>query len=162
MQKRTKMQKRVIERAPATEVLDAKWLDLESLAMVETTSEEPNRPIELAFRGGEEPAWRAGALGVQVIRLIFHQPQRISRIRLRFTEKGVERTQEFVLRWAPSRGEPFHEIVRQQWNFSPQGSNIELEDYRVDLNSVGVLELTVNPDVAGRRAFASLDELRIA
>ena len=67
-----------------------------------------------------------------------------------------------MLRWAPSQGQPFQEIVRQQWSFTPQGSNIELHDYRVDLNSVGVLELTVNPDVAGRGAVASLDELRIA
>ena len=67
-----------------------------------------------------------------------------------------------MLRWAPSQGQPFQEIVRQQWSFTPQGSNIELEDYHVDLNSVGVLELTVNPDVAGRGAVASLDELRIA
>ena len=156
------MQKRMIEREPATGVSDAEWLDLESQATVEITSEQSNQPIELAFRGGEEAGWRAGAPGVQVIRLAFHQPQRISRIRLRFSEKSVERTQEFVLRWAPDRSQPFREIFRQQWNFSPQGSNIELEDYQVDLNAVGVLELTVNPDVAGRGAFASLDELRIA
>jgi hypothetical protein len=155
------MQKRVIEREPVTGVSEADWLDLESQATAEITSEESNRPIELAFRGGQEVGWRAAAPGVQVIRLIFHQPRRISRIRLRFSEKSTERTQEFVLRWAPDRSQPFREIVRQQWNFSPQGSNIELEDYHVDLNAVGVLELTVNPDVAGRRAFASLDEFRI-
>jgi hypothetical protein len=155
------MQKRVIEREPASGVSEADWLDLESLATVEITSEESNRPIELALRVGEEEGWRAAAPGVQVIRLIFHEPRRISRIRLRFGEKSTERTQEFVLRWAPDQSQPFREIVRQQWNFSPQGSNIELEDYHVDLNAVGVLELTVNPDVAGRRAFASLDELRI-
>jgi hypothetical protein len=156
------MQKRMIEREPATRVSDAEWLDVESKAAVEITSEESNRPIELAFRGGEEGGWRAGDAGVQIVRLVFRQPQRISRIRLRFSEKSVERMQEFVLRWAPDQGQPFREIVRQQWNFSPQGSNIELEDYHVDLNAVGVLELAVNPDVAGRGAFASLDEFRIA
>jgi hypothetical protein len=155
------MQKRVIEREPATGVSEADWFDLESQATVEITSEDSNRPIELAFRGGEEVGWRAGASGVQVIRLVFHQPRRISRIRLRFNETSEERTQEFVLRWAPGQRQPFREIVRQQWNFSPQGSNTELEDYHVDLGTVGVLELTINPDVAGRRAFASLDELRI-
>ena len=143
------MQKRVIEREPAIGLSNAEWLDIESLVTVEITSEEPNRPIELAFRGGGEAGWRAAAPSVQVIRL-------------RFTENSVERTQEFVLRWAPSQGQPFQEIVRQQWSFTPQGSNIELEDYHVDLNSVGVLESTVNPDVAGRGAVASLDELRIA
>jgi len=155
------MQKQVIEREPASRGSEADWLDLESHAKVEITSEESNRPIELAFRRGEEVGWRAGAPGVQVIRLLFHEPRRISRIRLRFTEKNAERTQEFVLRWAPDQSQPFQEIVRQHWNFSPQGSNVELEDYHVDLNAVGALELTVTPDVAGRRAFASLDELRI-
>jgi hypothetical protein len=155
------MQKRVIEREPATGVPEADWLDLESQATVEITSEESNRPIELAFRDGEEAGWRAGTPGVQVIRLVLHQPRPISRIRLRFSEKRAERTQEFVLRWAPDRSQPFREIVRQQWNFSPQGSDTELEDYHVDLKAVGVLELTVNPDIAARTAFASLDELRI-
>ena len=155
------MQKRVIGREPAARVSQADWLDLESQATVEITSEDSTRPIELAFRDDEEEGWRAGAPGMQVIRLVFHQPRRISRIRLRFTEKSAERTQEFLLRWAPDPSQPFQEIVRQQWNFSPQGSNIELEDYYVDLNAVGALELTVTPDVAGRTAFASLDELRI-
>src|SRR5215472_798165 len=117
------MQKRVIDRTPAKAVSEADWLDLESQATAEITSEESNRPIELAFRDGEEVGWRAGAPGAQVIRLLFHQPRRISRIRLRFTERDTERTQEFVLRWAPDQSQPFQEIVRQQWNFSPQGSN---------------------------------------
>ena len=80
------MQKRVIEREPAIGLSNAEWLDIESLVTVEITSEEPNRPIELAFRGGGEAGWRAAAPSVQVIRLLFHQPQRIARIRLRFAE----------------------------------------------------------------------------
>ena len=100
------MQKQVIEREPASRGSEADWLDLESHAKVEITSEESNRPIELAFRRGEEVGWRAGAPGVQVIRLLFHEPRRISRIRLRFTEKNAERTQEFVLRWAPDQSHP--------------------------------------------------------
>jgi hypothetical protein len=31
----------------------------------------------LHFRSGEELGWRAGEPGVQVIRLVFHQPQRV-------------------------------------------------------------------------------------
>jgi hypothetical protein len=156
------MQKRLLERDRPTRNSDAGWLDLENQAMAEITSEEPNRPIELAFRAGGESGWRASEPGVQVIRLIFHQPRRISRVHLRFSENNVERTQEFVLRWAPGRSQPFQEIVRQQWNFSPQGSTIESEEYRVSLSAVGVLELVVNPDIGREGAFASLDELRIA
>ena len=154
------MQKRMIEKDRSTRDSDIGWLDLESKATTEITSEDPDRPVELAFRPGET-GWRASESGVQIIRLIFHQPQRVSHVRLLFSEKGVERTQEFVLRWAPDPGHPFQEIVRQQWNFSPKGSTSESEDYRVNLNAVGVLELIVNPDIASAGAFASLDELRI-
>jgi hypothetical protein len=155
------MQKRLIERDRPTRDSDTGWLDLETQATTEITSEEPSRPVELAFRAGGESGWRASEAGVQIIRLIFHQPQRVSRIRLRFSEKNVERTQEFALRWAPDLSHPFQNIVRQQWNFSPQGSTVESEDYRVNLNAVGVLELMVNPDIAHEGAIASLDELRI-
>ena len=155
------MQKRLIERDRSTRNSDTGWLDLETQATTEITSEDPNRPVELAFRPGAESGWRASESGVQTIRLIFHQPRRVSRVHLRFSEKDVERTQEFVLRWALDPSHPFQEIVRQQWNFSPQGSTIESEDYHVNLSAVGVLELVVNPDIARDGALASLDELRI-
>lgn len=155
------MQKRLIERDRPTRNSDTEWLDLETQATTEITSEDPNQPVELAFRPGEESGWRASESGVQTIRLIFHQPQRLSRVHLRFTEKNDERTQEFVLRWAPDPSHPFREIVRQQWNFSPQGSTIESEDYHVNLNGVGVLELVVNPDIAREGAVASLNELLV-
>jgi len=154
------MQKQVIGRS--TEISDTLWLDLESKAAVEITSEDPARPIESALRPGEKAGWRAADPGPQVIRLIFNQPQRISQVRLKFTERERERTQEFVLGWAKDRSHPLQDIVRQQWNFSPQGSTEELEDYRVNLDGTAILELKVNPDVSGREAFASLDEFRIA
>src|SRR5215469_17548586 len=154
------MQKQVIGRP--REVSDESWLDVESKAAVEITSEDPTRPIESAFRLGKQAGWRAADPGPQVIRLHFNQPQRISHVRLKFTERERERTQEFVLRWAQDGGRPFEEIVRQQWNFSPQGSTEELEDYRVNLNGASVLELKINPDVSGRKAFASIDEFRMA
>jgi hypothetical protein len=54
-----------------------------------------------------------------------------------------------------------HEIVRQQWNFSPDGSTSETEDYRVDLHGVSVMELNINPDVRSPYAIASLSEWRV-
>ena len=144
------------------EVSDPVWLDVESKAAVEITSEDPTRPIESAIRLGVEAGWRAADPGPQVIRLLFNQRQRISHVRLKFTERERERTQEFVLRWAQDGGRPFEEIVRQQWNFSRQGSTEEREDYRVNLDGAAILELKVNPDVSGRTVFASLDQLRIA
>ena len=71
------------------------------------------------------------------------------------------RLQEFTLKWVASGGKSGGEIVRQQWNFSPQGSNEELEDYKVDLANVSVLELALIPDLNGSGAIASLFKWRV-
>ncbi|MGR9046874.1 MAG: carbohydrate-binding protein [Gammaproteobacteria bacterium] len=138
------------------------WLELENLVEVEMTSEDAAYPIESALIPGEGPGWRAATPGKQTIRLLFEEPQRLQRIRLGFSETAVERTQEFVLRWSEDGGRSFREIVRQQWNFSPEGSNSEIEDYEVDLTGVTTLELTLIPDIGGRPKIASLAELRLA
>ena len=82
------------------------------------------------------------------------------RIQLRFTEPAVERTHEFTLRWYGADGLPGL-IAQQQWNFSPTGSTVEIEDYRVDLNGVCVLELNIRPGFNGGD-IATLDCWRIA
>jgi hypothetical protein len=138
------------------------WLDLELLAQVEITSEDATRPIESALLPGRGSGWRAAGPGEQTIRLLFAHPQRLRRIWLQFVEPVTERTQEFVLRWSPDGGQSFREIVRQQWNFNPQGATCETEDHRVDLSGVTVLELSIIPDISRRDARASLGQLRLA
>jgi hypothetical protein len=71
-------------------------------------------------------------------------------------------TQEFLLRWSPDDGRSFREIVRQQWNFSPPDTIREVEEYRVDLSHVGILELVIVPDINGGVARASLTSLRLS
>ena len=137
------------------------WLDLEEVATVEVTSEDPNFPIESALAAREGPGWRAAERGKQIVRLVFDEPRPLRRIRLEFSETEIERTQEFTLRWSRAGG-PFQEIVRQQWSFSPQGSTSEVEDYQVDLDSVSVLELTLKPDLTPDNAFATLARCRVA
>src|SRR6266851_1457648 len=117
------------------------WIRLTQIAEVEVTSEDREYPIESAFNFGDGPGWRAGGSGKQTIRLLFDRPQRLKRIWLRFVETGAERTQEFTLRWSADKERAAHEVVRQQWNFSPSGSPTEIEDYEVDLSAVSVLEL---------------------
>jgi hypothetical protein len=138
------------------------WLDLDELARVEVTSEDPGHPIESALIPDRGPGWLAAGPGSQIVRLRFDKPQRVRRIWLHFSEPGADRTQEFILRWGTADGQPIREIVRQQWTFSPGGSTHETEDYRVDLWAVTVLELTISPQIAGGNARASLAEMRIA
>jgi hypothetical protein len=135
------------------------WFDVERLAVVEFTSEDKDFPVESAFVSEGTRGWRAAASGSQTIRLVFDQPQRLRRISLVFEERETARTQEFVLRWSPDGGKSVREIVRQQWNFSPPESIREVEEYRVDLAGVTVLELVINPNIAGGPARASLQNL---
>ena len=111
---------------------------------------------------GKGSGWRASVPGKQIIRLLFDNPQRLQRIRLDFEEAEIERTQEYVLRWSKDNGQSYHEIIRQQWNFSPEGATSEIEGYHLELPDVTILELSINPDISGRNAIASLKKLRLA
>ena len=157
------MRKRIITDAPRDAArVDQEWLNVEPLAQVEVTSEDAAYPVESALVPGTERGWRAAQPGEQTIRLLFDQPQRLKHIRLVFEERTCERTQEFVLRWSPDGGVSYRDIVRQQWNFSPGGTVTEVEDYRVELAGVTVLELTIVPNKSGGESRASLEQLRLA
>ncbi len=157
------MRKRIVLRTQeATASPQRDWLNVEGIAEVEVTSEDAAHPIESALLLGDGSGWRAAEPGEQTIRLLFDPPQRLRRIRLKFMETGVERTQEYVLRWSADGGRSFREIVRQQWNFSPRGATAETEDHLVELPSVTVLELSIVPDIGGGEARASLTQLRLA
>jgi len=157
------MRKRLITPGPqAVPSRDEGWLDLDRIAVVEVTSEEKEYPVEAALVAGEMRGWRAAESGTQTIRLIFDQPQRLKRIALVFEETETERTQEFVLRWSADDGHSFREIVRQQWNFSPPNTIREVEEYRVEISDVAVLELVIVPDISRGAARASLKSLRVS
>lgn len=140
---------------------DKNWLDLEAMAQVEITSEDEAFPVEGALALNGRSGWRASKAGLQTIRIIFDEPQQVNKINLLFKEEQQFRTQEFVLRCSPATGGPGHEIIRQQYNFSPESST-EQETYTVNLAGVKVLELTITPDVSGGNAHASLSRLRLA
>ena len=140
---------------------DKGWLDLEQIATVEVTSEDPSFPIEYALGSNDGPGWRASQGGEQQIRIIFDKPVSLHRMELRFHEADCERTQEFILRWSPESGGSATEIVRQQWNFSPTGSTKEIEHYVVDLDAVSVLELAIRPDLHRPEAVATLASWRV-
>ena len=147
-------------RPVATNDLDHR-LDVSTIALVEVTSEEKDYPIESALIPGESKGWRAAEPGTHTIRVIFDRPQKLKRISLVFEETKTNRTQELVLRWSGERGGTPREIVRQQWNFSPPHTTTEVEEYRVDLSEVIVLEMIITPDIAGGLARASLNSLTV-
>jgi hypothetical protein len=83
-------------------------------------------------------------------------------VHLEFHEYQSARTQEFVLRWSSDGGRSYHEIVRQQYNFSPPETTAEREDYSVDLHGVTHFELTMIPEISGGPARATLAQLCLA
>jgi hypothetical protein len=157
------MRKRVFTPSPqGVQPHDEGWLDLARAGVVEVTSEDKEYPVESALVVGEMRGWRAAESGMQTIRLVFDEPQRLARIALVFEETEAERTQEFVLQWSADGGRSFREIVRQQWNFSPPNATCEAEEYQVDLSDVSVLELVIVPDISRGMARASLKSLRLS
>ena len=155
------MRKRIIDRGQERfSPGNADRLDLESLAQVEVTSEDAAHPVEeaLTFNG---QGWRAAEAGRQTIRIIFDDPQRITGFHLRFKEEQQPRTQEFVLQWSSGNGDPFREIVRQQYNFNPGSSTEQQENYTHTIDNAKVVELTIVPDIGGGNARASLSSLWI-
>jgi hypothetical protein len=145
-------------------VPEGDWLDLEEIAQVELTSEDPAFPIENALGNKETTGWRAAGPGPQVIRLLFERPQTIRRIQVQFVERVSERTQEFAV--LAKQGNDFREVLRQQWNFSPHRTEEEIEDYKVELDGVVALELKIDPDRSHdpkqSKHVASLQQLRLA
>ena len=157
------MRKRIVPRdVQAPSLAGQDWLNLEDLVEVEVTSEDRGDPGVEGPRAGAPSGWRSAGPGDPTIRLLFAQPQPLRRILLEFSEPDIERTQEFVLRWSADGGRPVHELVRQQWNFSPQGATRQIEDQLVDLAGVTMLELSIIPDISLGPAHASLEHLRLA
>ena len=156
------MRKRIIKSDRESPAVDQAWLELESLAQVEVSSEQAQHPIEAALVPGASSGWRAAAPGQQIVRLLFDEPQNLRMIHLVFDEHEQERLQEYTLRWSSGGGQPYREIVRQQYTFSPPTTTREVEDYQVDLDSCAELELSIVPDIAGSAAHASIAEFRLA
>jgi hypothetical protein len=142
--------------------IDQVWMPVDQIAAVGVSSEESGHPIESALLLDGKTSWRAANAGMQTIRLVFDEPQKLRRISLVFEDAENSRTQEFVLRWSSDINGHFREIIRQQWNFSPPDSVRETEDYRVELSEVKVLELKILPDKSGGEVRASLVSLRLA
>jgi hypothetical protein len=156
------MRKRIVNRETKSSPANEAWLELESLAQVEVSSEEAQHPIEAALVPGASSGWRAAAPGRQIVRLLFDEPQNLRMIHLVFEEHEQERLQEYTLRWSSGAGQPSREIVRQQYTFSPPTTTREVEDFQVDLDSCAELELIIVPDIGGSTAHASIAEFRLA
>lgn len=155
------MRKRIVGAASPVAESGPRWLDLEQIATVEVSSEDPGHPVEAAFLSDPGNGWRALNPGEQTIRVIFDEPTPLHVIELHFSEPDSVRTQEFRLGWSAADGGKTREIVRQQWNFNPHSAAQQVERYDVSLERVSTVELSINPDISDSRAIATLHKWRM-
>ena len=95
------------------------------------------------------------------MRIRFDAPQALSLIHLVFEEPECERIQEFALQYSSDRSQTFHQLIRQQFSFSPSGATRESEHYVVNLTGVTDLELQIVPDISGRPLVTTLKAMRL-
>jgi hypothetical protein len=139
----------------------SEWFGVQAIAGIAVTSEADDAPVENALYpptatpagGPESPAHRS-----------FKSPlagqQRSGTFNLFLGNRSSQGRRNLRLRCSVAGGER-REVIRQQWTFSPQGSTEEVEDYRVTLDDVVVLELAIVPDINNGGAHASLVQIRI-
>lgn len=145
----------VASRMAPSETTGIQWLDLDAVADVMIVVD--GRRVARAPR-----AWSADCPGEQIIEVRFHHPTSVRRLRVVSSEVEQSRTQEMRI-WASSlRGERHRELLRQQFNFSPNGATEEVEDYALQLDDVSAIQLRIVPSIDGRPAVARVSELRIA
>jgi hypothetical protein len=141
---------------------DAHEIPVGSIATVLVTSEDAAHPIEHAFddhRGPGGTRWIAEQPGEQTIALAFDTPQTIRRVVLEVEEHEVSRTQELDLSVSRDGGRHYQELLRQEFNFSPDGTVFEREDWAIAEADVTHLRIRIRPDKGGKVCRASLTSL---
>lgn len=134
---------------------DLEWLDLDAVA-------EVTIHVDGRRQQGSPGAWSADSPGEQTIEVRFRQPTSLRRLRVICSEAEQTRTQEMTVWASLDRGERHRQVLRQQFNFSPNGATEEVEDYALQLEEVSAIQLRIVPSIDGRPAVARVDELRLA
>lgn len=137
-------------------------LPLLSLAEVQASSEAKGQPILLAFDEGHGPGatyWKAGDPGEQTITVVFREPCSLEQVTIEVEEREITRTQEVQLALSTDGGLTYRELVRQEFNFSPNGATWEKEAWKVLQNHVTHVRLVIKPDKGRSDCYASLTSL---
>lgn len=158
------LRKQIIRAASSTPVAPSDEIDIPAVATVLVTSEDADHPIDNAFDGRRGPGgsrWIAGEPGEQAVILAFDSPRAIRRVALEVEDSEVARTQELQLAISTDGGQTYREVLRQEYNFSPQGSTFEREDWAVDAGGVTHLRLVIGPDKGGQPCRATITSLEL-
>lgn len=133
-----------------------------AVATITVTSEADGHPITCVFdeeRGPGASQWIAAEPGDQKVIIAFHQPRTIRQITMEVEEREVGRTQEVQLCVSRDGGETYRELVRQEFNFSPEGTTWESEEWAINECDVTHVKLVIKPDKGRKDLFAKLTSL---
>jgi len=155
------MRKQIIKPASAA-ASTVGGLDVGAIATVLVTSELPDHPVENVFDGRRGPGssrWIAEADGEQTFILAFDAPQNIRTVELEVEETKVSRTQDLQLAVSVDEGKTYRELLRQEFNFSPESSTFEREEWTINIDGVTHVRFQIKPDKGGRHGRASISSL---
>ncbi len=157
------LRKRVVSQTQEPQRADAgrPYIEIVDRAELLLSSEDHGGfPIENAFdgtHGAGSSQWIAASPGPQTIQLCFDTPQTVTGITYEVEEREVTRTQEVLLQVSGDSGRHFQELVRQEFNFSPQGATFQRENLNFDLAGITDIRLTIKPDKGDTTHHAKLN-----
>jgi F5/8 type C domain-containing protein len=158
-----KVRKRIVTTTCASAVeRNEDALDIPELATILLTSEDPDHPIDHIFNKQQNPGgrrWIAADPGEQYLILDFDKPQNLRLIVLEIEEPERNRSQDLTLSVSTDGGRTYHEIIRQEFNFSPPGTSYEKEQWAIAEQRVTHLCLRIVPDKHGGEGRASISSL---
>jgi hypothetical protein len=134
-------------------------------ATATASSEAEGHPVSHIFdehRGPGGTQWIAGEPGEQQLLLAFHRPVTIRRVTLEIEDRTVQRTQELQLSVSSDGGQTYRELRRQEFNFSPEGTTWECEDWAVAEFNVTHVRLVIRPDKGRQECLARLTSVVLA
>ena len=158
------IRKRLLARDSVSETEPGHEIDLAVDATIAYSSEDTAHPVEHLLDGQFGPGathWcSARPDETEQIVVEFDRPRPVSRLVYEVEEAAVERTQEVHVEVSEDDGHTYRQILVQPYNFSPGGATYEREDYRLNLDRVSRLRLTIVPNKNGS-GTASLTALRL-
>ena len=156
-----RLRKRIIGPTPPVAAgLPADAIDIVREAEVLATSESEAHPLDNIVDGSTGPGssqWVAGTAGPQTLIFKFDAPRHIAGLVYETEEKEVARTQEVSFEVSTDQGAHFREILRQEYNFSPDGSTFHREELAFDLPAATDLKMVIKPDKGNRDCRAKLN-----
>ncbi|WP_447985054.1 discoidin domain-containing protein [Nitrospira sp. Nam74] len=161
------LRKHIVKQDPSETVppaTSASMISIPDVASVLVSSEDPLHPIDHVFDDHNGPGgtrWLAGEVGEQTIILAFDRPQRLQKVNLEIEESEVSRTQEVSLAVSVDEGHRYHEILRQEYNFSPPNTTFEREWWAVPVENMTHLRLVIKPDKGDKPSRATVTSLKL-